>query len=288
MTTTLIQIETGKRANHELTSPLNLADYDLIAVSSSGGKDSSVMLRAIALLAEEQGVKDRVHVIHSTFSEEWPGADAMARGQAEMFGLKFHLVGKVNSELTGKTLLDYVEHRQKWPDSPNRFCTSDFKRGPIEKQIKALTPLSRKPFNRPYRVLDVWGLRGDESPKRAKRPQLDKNKRLSNGVRQTDTWMPIKDWNEIKVWKIIRENGIPVHYAYGLGFKRLSCRFCIYASRDTLMASALQSPELFSKYVEVEKKIGFKFTQALSLEEIDVAIKKGEKPSGPLGFSCEL
>ena len=37
---------------------------------------------------------------------------------------------------SGKTLLDRVEERRMWPSNSIRWCTSDFKTGPIQRELR--------------------------------------------------------------------------------------------------------------------------------------------------------
>lgn len=240
----------------------------------------------VTALAERLGIKDRLALVHATFEEEWPDAEKLVREQAEQLGVPLHVVSR------GETLLQYVERRGKWPDARNRYCTSDFKRGPINTVI---TKLATHPWRR-LRVLNVMGIRAGESESRAKRrpfsPAQPGNKRRYNGKRTVDEWLPIFRLSTNDVWQVIRDQGIPAHRAYDLGFTRLSCRICIFASTDTLLAAAWESPELFKRYVDVETKTGHIFpaayTKKTTLAAIWDAYLTGERPRGPLTFAKGL
>lgn len=169
-----------------------------------------------------------------------------------------------------------------WPGSKTRYCTSDHKRSQIAKVITAATKDAlddgRASKDRPFRVLNAMGLRAEESPDRAKKPPLQKNEALSTQTRHVDTWLPIHDWKEDQVWKRIKERQLPYHYAYDLGMPRLSCVFCVFAPKSALTIAAKHNPELFQKYVDVEKKIGHTFRHNFSLEEVK---KDGESGKAP-------
>ena len=51
---------------------------------------------------------------------------------------------------TGKpaNLLDYIEHRGKWPSKGQRYCTSGLKRGPIQREIRRICAVSGMMPNR--------------------------------------------------------------------------------------------------------------------------------------------
>ena len=46
------------------------------------------------------------------------------------------------------------------------------------------------------------------------------------------------------------------HPAYGMGMSRLSCVFCIMASRADLRTAAQLQPALYARYVDLEERIG--------------------------------
>src|SRR5437764_5997578 len=94
----------------------NLAAYDVILVSSSGGKDSQAMLDEVCTLAEAAGVLDRITVLHCTLGHiEWPGTSELARKQAERYGVRYE-----DRHREQGLLLDQVRHRGRWPSSSAR------------------------------------------------------------------------------------------------------------------------------------------------------------------------
>ena len=71
----------------------------------------------------------------------------------------------------------------------------------------------------------VTGIRAEESPRRAKRPQLEKS---HDG--KTTFLHIIKDWSEADIWQYIRENNLPYCSLYDEGFKRIGCVLCPFQS----------------------------------------------------------
>lgn len=171
-----------------------------------------------------------------------------------------------------------------WSSPTNRFCTSDHKRGQISRAYTRLTEELREERGIVGRVkfINCFGFRAQESPARAAREPWALNRTLTTKgeTRSVHDWLPIHDWDEDQVWLAIDESGAPYHWAYDRGMSRLSCRFCIFAPRNQLMIAALQPEnwELFCEYVEFEKECGFTFTQSVSLQEIKLAIERGERP----------
>lgn len=173
----------------------------------------------------------------------------------------------------GKGAADAVDFGKEiaWPSSASRYCTSDHKRGPIRTLMTRLTDeIGRK--GAPVRILNCMGLRADESSNRAKMPVFERDEGASNGKRQVDEWLPIHHWNEGDVWRRIRDAGTPYHRAYDLGMRRLSCVFCVFATRDDLKIAAHANPALFREYVALERRVGHKFRADLALAELADAL----------------
>ncbi len=120
---------------------------------------------------------------------------------------------------------------------------------------------------RPVRVLNCLGLRADESPARAKKPVFSKDN-ATNGKRHVDRWLPIHDWTEADVWQRIGEAGTRPHPAYAAGMPRLSCVFCVLASKGALVRAAQLLPILAEEYRRVEVAIEHDFRQNLPMAEI--------------------
>jgi 3'-phosphoadenosine 5'-phosphosulfate sulfotransferase (PAPS reductase)/FAD synthetase len=117
------------------------------------------------------------------------------------------------------------------------------------------------------RILNCLGIRAQESPARAKKPEFGQDS-ATNGKRQVDRWLPVFGWSEVQVWSTIRRSGVRYHEAYDLGMPRLSCVFCVLAGRRELTLAAKHNPELAAEYVAVEKRIGHTFKADLSMEQI--------------------
>jgi len=246
---------------------IRLTDYDYIVVNSSGGKDSQTALRFIAKQAAVEEVSDRVLVAHADLGQvEWDGTKDLAQRQAEHYGFRFLAIARPQGDL-----LQHIEQRGKFPSSTARYCTSDHKRGQIAKLYTQL----RKEKGGHVKILNVLGMRAEESPARAKLVPFKVNERESNGVKTIHDWLPIHDWTLEDVWADIKASGVEHHPAYDLGMPRLSCVFCIFAPRSALLLAGKHNRDLLDRYVEVEKKIDHTFRQDVSLLEIQKEIESG-------------
>lgn len=241
----------------ELTLDSLITRGALFVINHSGGKDSQAqMIRMLECVPRDQLV-----VVHACLGEvEWEGALDLAQKQAEDAGVPFIVARAV------KTFFEMVEHRYKvrpgpnsscWPSSRIRACTSDLKRGPVEREVRRYA--KEHGFNT---VVTCLGIRAAESPGRAKRPALSRNARGCTKTRDWYEWLPIHDMSTEDVWKTIREAGQEPHWAYAAGNTRLSCVFCILASGRDLANGAKHRPDLLAKYVEIEQRTGYTMHQS--------------------------
>lgn len=250
----------------------DLHAFRWIVVNSSGGKDSQTALREVVRQCDEAGVsRDRIVVAHSCLGRmEWPGTLELVRTQADVYGLRLEVESYRDASGAHLSLLDYARKRRKWPDSRNRWCTSELKRSPGG---RVLTKLSREA---PGDILVAFGFRAEESPARAKRKVLTQNKRFSSRRRKVWDWLPIHDWTVEQVWEHIKCSKVPYHPAYKQGMPRLSCVFCIFAPRAALLLAGKLNPALLDEYCAVEAEIGHTFQNGHSLASVRDGLKRGE------------
>lgn len=262
---------------------MNLRDWDVILINTSAGKDSQAMMTMVCERALNEGVLDRVIAVHCDLGRvEWKGTRELAIEQAEAHGIPIRVVSRPQGDL-----LEQVEARGMWPSSEQRYCTSDQKRGQVEKVITALVNdelwnIDRRNelelHGKRIRVLNCMGLRAEESTARSKKNPLEINSRASNGKREVWNWLPIFRYTRDQVWATIRESGVRHHPAYDLGMPRLSCVFCIFATKPALMLAGKHNPELLEEYVAVEQRIGHSFQPKMKIAEVRDALARGEEP----------
>ena len=217
----------------------------LVAISTSGGKDS----QAMTVLLERIVPRDQLVAVHAPLEDvEWPGTIEHLRATLPA-GVPL-ILAPVSS---GKTLLDRVEERGMWPDSGRRWCTSDFKRTPIERELRRFLKANPRYGGR---IVSAMGMRAQESPARSRKTPWKFSDRNSRAGRTWFDWLPVFDLSEREVFDVIREAGQAPHPAYAMGMSRLSCVFCILASRRDLSTAARLQPRLYDRYVALERRIG--------------------------------
>jgi 3'-phosphoadenosine 5'-phosphosulfate sulfotransferase (PAPS reductase)/FAD synthetase len=241
-----------------------LDDFDLIVANLSGGKDSTAMLIALMDAVDAQGFNPaRVVCFHAALGvAEWPGTLELARDHAQSYGLRFEARSR-----TQNNLLEHIESRGKFPSSAARYCTSDHKRGPGRRLLTEL--VKELGLDRPAKILDVMGFRAEESSERARRTVFAPLPEASNKHRRhVWRWLPIHDFNVTDVWKTIHSSGLPWHWAYDAGMSRLSCSFCVLASKPDLITAARLRPDLAEEYAQLEERIDHRFTHSTSMREL--------------------
>lgn len=211
-----------------------VSDGAIFYVSHSGGKDSMAMYAIVRRLVPD----DQIVVVHANLGKvEWPGVIDHIKGAIR------HPLNIVSASID---LLDLVRRRGRWPSPKFRYCTSDLKRQPIEKFIRADMKARGARL-----AVDCQGLRAEESPNRASKDTLVVRQSLTTRTRMVYTWLPIHSASESEVFNIIAQDGQKPHFAYKRN-KRLSCVFCIMGSKGDLLHGAEMNPTLLDEYAQVE------------------------------------
>lgn len=208
----------------------------MFVCNHSGGKDSQKMfLDLIGLVPREQ-----IFVVHAVLPEvEWEGV--LEHIHATTMGLQVHTCR------SRRTLLEMIRERGMFPSPSMRQCTSDLKRGPIERTIRQ---------SGHKLIVNCMGMRADESPNRAKLKTLKFNETNSKNGREWYDWLPIHHNTVDEVFAKIAAAGQKPHWAYALGMSRLSCAFCIMASKEDLTIAAQHNPRMYRQYVDLEHSTG--------------------------------
>ena len=217
----------------------------LVAINTSGGKDSQAMTILLSRIVPRQ----QLIAVHAPLGEvEWPGT--IEHIEATLPAGVPLIFAPVAS---GKTLLDSIEERGRFPSPSVRWCTSSTKRGPIERELRRCLKAHPR-FG--GRLVNAMGMRAEESAARARKLPWKFSDRNSRAGRYWFDWLPVFGLTEAQVFDVIRDAGQSPHWAYAAGMSRLSCSFCILASRADLRRAAELRPDLYRTYAELERRIG--------------------------------
>lgn len=202
----------------------------------SGGRDSQSMFHYI----HRHVPVSQITVVHALLPEvEWDGVEEHVRSTT--------LNIPVMTCRSRRTLLQMIEERGMFPSPKNRQCTSDLKRGPIERTIRSTGQKL---------VVNCMGMRAQESSSRSKLEPFKLNQKNTNSKRQWYDWLPIHHWLMEDVIDTIASVGQKQHWAYEQGMSRVSCCFCIMSSKQDLITAAGLNPELYKRYVSLERTTG--------------------------------
>lgn len=221
----------------------------LFVVNHSGGKDSQAMYLHLRQFIP----KAQLVIVHADLGAvEWAGA--IDHIKATTAGEPLHVCR------SRRTLLEMIEERGMFPSPQQRQCTSDLKRGPIERTIRAISKDTGNKL-----IVNCMGMRAQESSGRKKLTPFKLSVGNSKAGREWYDWLPIHSWTEEFVFSRIAGAGQQPHVVYSLGMSRFSCVFCIMASEKDLATAArlaterpelLNDPHLYRKYVGLERSTG--------------------------------
>lgn len=267
--------------------------YDQIIISYSGGKDST----ACALLMKQynipvgkvwlwhQGIDGREDTRKDFF--DWPSTESYCEKFSDHMKMKleyqwraygFHGEMYRENELSkdvyfthdqGTTHLPTVKGKQttrrmfpaKQANLRYRWCSAALK---IDVAARALT---NHPDLQGKRILFITGERRQESTARSKYKESELH-RTNSKSRVVHHWRPVIDWDERKVWDIMESYQINAHPAYHLGFPRLSCRSCIFYSKDHWSTLNQVDPKVIKQLSKVEHDLGFTLDNKFTINEM--------------------
>lgn len=238
----------------------------LVVVNHSGGKDSQAMM--IKLL--ERVPREQLVVVHASLGDiEWPGALELAQKQAADAGVEFVVATAT------KSFEQMVERRfatrpsvPSFPSASTRQCTSDLKRNPIDREIRRVAKERGLKL-----IVSCTGIRAAESAARSKQVEWKRNDTGSKAGREWYSWLPIFRLSTAEVFETIRAAGQQPHPAYASGNERLSCLFCIMASKGDIANAARQHPAVAARFIALEQKTGY--TMHMSRKSLQQLIDEG-------------
>jgi 3'-phosphoadenosine 5'-phosphosulfate sulfotransferase (PAPS reductase)/FAD synthetase len=262
---------------------IDLQGYDHLLIGFSGGKDSlACLLHLLDCGADGLRIELHHHEVDGKGSRvfDWPVTGAYCQAIADTFRIPLYRswreggllremlrdgtptapvvfedpysgVVAVNGHGPAGTRLRFP---QVTSDLRLRWCSAVAK---ID-VMRAL--ICNSPRFLGKRVLVVTGERAEESGARAGYRRFEPHKTDTRfGTRRrrhVDHWRPVHGWTEREIWQTIQRHGVVPHVAYRLGFGRVSCLNCIFASANQLATVRWMAPHLFSPIAAYERQFG--------------------------------
>jgi 3'-phosphoadenosine 5'-phosphosulfate sulfotransferase (PAPS reductase)/FAD synthetase len=264
----------------------DLASYDMAEIAMSGGKDSvALVLHLIECGFPRERIELHHHLVDGNEGStlmDWPCTEAYCKAFAKAMGLPITFswrrggfeteMLRQNSSTAPMMVPDEnggyraiggsgpLGTRLKFPQVSDslltRWCSSSLKIGPMDAYLRSHPKFLGK------RTLVLTGERAEESAARARyavfEPHRSDTRNSKRVPRHIDVWRGVHGWSEARVWEILRRWSIRPHIAYFLGWSRLSCRSCIYGSKNQWASIRAIAPNQFNAIAKHERE--FKVT----------------------------
>ena len=260
-------------------------EYDLYLIMMSAGKDSLACL--LHLL--EQGVPpERIELWHHLVDGnegsslmDWPCIHDYNQKISEHFNipiyyswLKHGFEGEMlkNNSVSHPDMVETPDGlitlerdmkrakpntRLKFPQVSNdlstRWCSGLLKIAVARRALNNQSRLNNK------KICFITGERREESSNRARYNQFEPHacdRRNGKLKRHIDTWRPVLEWSEERVWDILQRHRIIAPVPYRLNWSRSSCLSCIFNGPRIWATIREHFPEHLRPIAEYEKQFG--------------------------------
>jgi 3'-phosphoadenosine 5'-phosphosulfate sulfotransferase (PAPS reductase)/FAD synthetase len=238
----VVSISGGKDSTATLLRAIELGVKNISAVFADTGNEQQATYDYIAHLSEFTGIE--IDVVKADFSMQvlrkkeiiktkWVADGALSKLEAdEMADLL---------EPTGNPFLDLCLWKGRFPSTMARFCSSELKHEPLDIYQLGKSKLGR--------VISWQGVRGEESPSRARLSTWDR------GEYGSIIYRPILHWKWARVFEQHDKHGINPNPLYKQGMSRVGCMPCIHANKKELASIAMRYPEEIARIAEWERLV---------------------------------
>jgi 3'-phosphoadenosine 5'-phosphosulfate sulfotransferase (PAPS reductase)/FAD synthetase len=238
-----------------------------VAIGVSGGKDSVACALAVARHLDLIGHTGPRVLVHADLGRvEWKDSAPACERLAAHLGWELLTVRRKAGDMLARWQkrwennvtryreLSCVRLILPWSTPSMRFCTSELKTAVITSALKKRYP--------EHDIVNVTGVRRQESSARSKMPVAAPLAALTRRNNRGVTWNAIIEWPVEDVFAEIAAAGLALHEAYTrYGASRVSCAFCIMSSLDDLRAAAgcADNHDLYREMVALEAASTFAF-----------------------------
>jgi len=293
--TALLQLPVVADRRPDTRQLLRLDEYDLCIVSFSGGKDSL----ALVLDLLDRGVpRDRIQLWHQDVDGrhgidapfmDWPCTRSYVKAVGDALGLRV-LFQRRHGGFLAEMLKDNartrpvsfdrqdggigtaggrngkVGTRRRFPQASGdlrvRWCSAVLKIDAF-----ALAVNNEPAFKHGRKLLVLTGERREESANRAAYAEKEPH-RCDRRCRRVDAWRSVIDWDQARVWDIIRRWRVQPHPAYRIGFGRVSCLACIFGGPDQWASVRAIAPDRFARVAAYETAFGCSIKRGVTVGQL--------------------
>lgn len=253
-----------------------LASNAVVAVGISGGRDSQACLLAVNQHLNAIGHTGPRVAVHADLGRaEWPQSLPKCQEMSDFLGWELIIVRGGNGDMMDRWItrwrnnvrryadLECVQLILPWSTASMRFCTSERKTKPIASALKKRFPGQN--------VINVIGVRREESASRAKQPVSKPDRNVVSRGMEGATWNAIIDMKRTEVTSYIEGSGLTLHPGYTEhGMTRISCAFCILASAGDLASATTfeGNHDIYREMVGLEVVSTFSFQSGKWLGDV--------------------
>lgn len=247
-----------------------------VAVGVSGGQDSQACLLAVHEHLNSIGHTGPRICVHADLGRvEWRQSLPKCQEMADFLGWELLVVRRGKGDMMDRWLsrwqnnvsryqnLECVQMILPWSTASMRFCTSEAK-------VQIIARALKKRFAN-QDVINVVGVRREESANRAKQPVSKPDSNIVTRGKEGASWNAIIDMKRAEVIPFIESYGLARHEAYTTyGMTRVSCTMCVLASAGDLMSSTQceDNHAIYREMVELEITSTFSFQSGKWLGDV--------------------
>jgi 3'-phosphoadenosine 5'-phosphosulfate sulfotransferase (PAPS reductase)/FAD synthetase len=240
-----------------------------VAIGVSGGKDSCALAFSVVDYLDRIGHRGARILIHSDLGRtEWRDSAPTCERLAVATGLELVTVRRAAGDMMDRWLTRWANNVERyaalecvklilpWSTASMRFCTSELKTAVICRELVRRFPGTT--------ILSAIGVRGEESPNRARSPIASVQNKLTSVACRTRglNWNAIHHLTTEEVFALLAARGFPLHEGYTrYGMTRISCAFCFMASQHDIQAATTcpDNADLYREQVDLEIVSSFAF-----------------------------
>lgn len=218
--------------------------HAVVAVGVSGGKDSVACAIAVSEYLDSVGHAGPRLLVHADLGRvEWKDSLPACERLAGYLGWELLTVRRAAGDMLDRWQTRWQNNVARYRDlscmklilpwsTPSwRFCTSELKQQVIMRALKKRFPA--------HDIINVTGIRRQESKNRRTKPVSDDQKNLARKGFRGLVWNAIIEWPIETVFSTIVAHGLALHEAYTkYRSSRVSCVYCIMSSANDLAAAA--------------------------------------------------